>query len=171
MTAVAGSVFTAAQFNQHVRDNLLETAPAKATTAGGYFVATGTNAIVQRVRGNTYVDAFETTTSTSYVGLTTAVAVTVTTGTSAVVMWGSNMRNNTAAQYCYTSIAVSGATTTVAADATAINCDLSAIDEEVQVGNSAVFTLNAGSNTFTMKHRVQAGTGRFGRRSLIVLPF
>ena len=49
MTAVANAVFTAAQFNTHVRDNLLETAPAKATTTGGYFVATGTNTIVQRV--------------------------------------------------------------------------------------------------------------------------
>ena len=48
MTAVANTVFTAAQFNQHVRDNLNETAPAKATASGGYFVATGVNAIAQR---------------------------------------------------------------------------------------------------------------------------
>ena len=33
MTAVSGSVYTAAQFNTFVRDNLNETAPAKATTA------------------------------------------------------------------------------------------------------------------------------------------
>src|SRR5690606_12967068 len=38
MTAVSGSVFTAAQFNQFVRDNLNETAPARATTAGAHFV-------------------------------------------------------------------------------------------------------------------------------------
>jgi hypothetical protein len=48
MTAVANSTFTAAQFNQYVRDNLNETAPAKATSAGSYFVADGVNSIAER---------------------------------------------------------------------------------------------------------------------------
>src|SRR3546814_19340432 len=70
MTAVANTVFTAAQFNQHVRDNLNETAPAKATAAGGYFVATGVNAIAQRIAdGNTDTNT-GTTTSTTYTDLT-----------------------------------------------------------------------------------------------------
>lgn len=49
MTAVSGAAFTAAQFNTHVRDNLLETAPAKATTANGLFVATGLHSIEEQV--------------------------------------------------------------------------------------------------------------------------
>ncbi|GII42264.1 hypothetical protein [Planotetraspora phitsanulokensis] len=41
MTAVANSIFTTAAFNQYVRDNLLETAPAKATTGSRLIVTTG----------------------------------------------------------------------------------------------------------------------------------
>ena len=48
MTAVASSVFTAAQFNTFIRDNLNETSPAKATTAGAYFTVSGTNLRVGR---------------------------------------------------------------------------------------------------------------------------
>ena len=48
MTAVANSTFTAAQFNQYVRDNLNETAPALATAAGSYFAADGINSIAER---------------------------------------------------------------------------------------------------------------------------
>ena len=49
MTAVSGSVLTAAQFNTYVRDNLNETAPAKATAAGQIFVSTAANAIAARL--------------------------------------------------------------------------------------------------------------------------
>lgn len=44
-TWTTGEVVTASHMNTHVRDNLLETAPAKATTAGDLFVGTGANAL------------------------------------------------------------------------------------------------------------------------------
>lgn len=44
-TWVTGEIVTAAYLNSNVRDNLLETAPAKATAAGDIFVATASNAI------------------------------------------------------------------------------------------------------------------------------
>jgi hypothetical protein len=44
-TAVGNTLLTAAFWNTHVRDNLLETAPAKATAAGQLFQATAPNAI------------------------------------------------------------------------------------------------------------------------------
>lgn len=49
LTAVSGSILTAAQWNASVRDNLNETAPAKATTADRMFVTTGPNALQQNV--------------------------------------------------------------------------------------------------------------------------
>lgn len=44
-TYTTGELVTAAILNTHVRDNLLETAPAKVTTAGDIIVATGANGI------------------------------------------------------------------------------------------------------------------------------
>ena len=44
-TWVTGEVVTSANMNTHIRDELLETAPAKATTAGDMFYATGPNTL------------------------------------------------------------------------------------------------------------------------------
>ena len=86
MTAVSNTVFTAAQFNTHVRDNLNETAPAKATTAGTMFIASGANSIVERVPSTAAVTTSESTGGTGYGNLATpGPAVTVTTGTKAIV--------------------------------------------------------------------------------------
>lgn len=50
-TWVASETLTAALLNTHVRDNLLETAPAKVTTAGDICYATGANAITRLAIG------------------------------------------------------------------------------------------------------------------------
>ena len=46
-TWTTGEIVTAAHMNTHVRDNLLESAPAKATTAGDVFYATAANTIAR----------------------------------------------------------------------------------------------------------------------------
>ena len=46
-TWVTSEVISAALMNTHIRDNLLETAPGKATAAGDLFYATGANAIAR----------------------------------------------------------------------------------------------------------------------------
>ena len=46
-TWTTGEIVTAAQMNTNVRDDLLETAPAKATAAGDFFYGTGPNAIAR----------------------------------------------------------------------------------------------------------------------------
>ena len=46
-TWAAGEVVTAALLNTHVRDDLLETAPAKVTTKGDLVAATGANALAR----------------------------------------------------------------------------------------------------------------------------
>lgn len=173
MTAVSGSVYTAAQFNTFVRDNLNETAPAKATAAGGYFVTTSLNEIAERVGVRQTILTSETTTSTSYTDLSTVgPTVTVTTSNLALVMWGAQMSNDTADLSTRVSVGVTGASTIAESDVRALSFDPSSANGIFQ-GSHVVFydDLTPGSNTFTLKYRVAGGTGTYLRRRLIVLPY
>ncbi|HEX9832551.1 MAG TPA: hypothetical protein VGA66_05585 [Mycobacterium sp.] len=175
MTAVSGSVYTAAQFNTFVRDNLNETAPAKAVTAGSYFVTTSLNEITERVGSRTTDAASGTTTSTSYTDLTAAAVgpvVTATTGSLALVIWGAQMSNDTPDLSTRVSVGVTGASTIAESDVRALSFDPSSAGGLFQ-GSHAVFydDLTPGVNTFTLKYRVAGGTGTFLRRRLIVLPY
>lgn len=174
MTAVAGSVFTAAQFNTFIRDNLLETAPAKATTAGRHFAATGLNAIAERASSTDFTGTGETTSSTSYTDLATVgPAVTVTTGVQAWVFTSalvSNDTNSTSSSFAH---AISGATSSTAND----NHRGTYVRSDVTGTTGARFTtvslrtgLTPGSNTFTMQYKVSGGTGTFSARAIAVLP-
>lgn len=113
----------------------------------------------------------QTTTSTSYTDLaTTGPAVTVTTGTSALVSISAYLDNNSAGQNSYMSFGVTGATTSAAVEARG----LSFTGTGQGLTGSRVFLmtgLTAGSNTFTMKYKVQSGTGTFINRELIVIPY
>jgi hypothetical protein len=172
MTAVANTVFTAAQFNTHVRDNLNETAPAKVTAAGQIVVSNGVNSIVARTPTNARVDTSQTTTSGAYGDLATVgPAVTVTTGTSAIVFIQCQLDNNTLNANSSASYAVSGATTVAAGDGTRISREGCAATTPHRYGMASVVALTAGSNTFTMKYRCQAATtGTFSQREIIVIP-
>jgi hypothetical protein len=173
MTAVANDIFTAAQFNTYVRDNLLETATAKASTVGGYFVASGTNSLSQRVSSGAVVATSQTTASTSYTDLaTTGPAVTVTSGTSAMVWFGCRIGNDTVNIPSWASYAVSGATTIAASDEWAIKTGGMAAGSTARFGTAHYHAadLTAGSNVFTMKYKVQANTGTFVSREILVLP-
>lgn len=113
----------------------------------------------------------QTTTSTTYTDLgTTGPAVTLTTGTSAVVVITAEVDTTGAGVSPYMGFAVSGATTVAAADSMAIRVDSSAI-VNVCVSNVFLVTgLTGGSNTFTMKYRVGGGTGTYVNRRITVWP-
>lgn len=173
MTAVANSTFTAAQFNTHVRDNLNETAPAKATAAGSYFAATGPNAIAER-RANSVADLSSgTTTSVTYTDLTgSSVGPTVTAdiGPNVFVIVRCSMEN-TGAGSVRMAYEVSGANSLPAADNRGIGTFGVA---NVNIGCSDVSLLQSltpGSTTFTAKYRVSSGTGTFSARRILVMPF
>ena len=155
-----------------LRDDLNETAPAKATAAGQIFAATGANAIAARTPTVSTVAAGETTTSTSYTNLATAgPSITVTTGTGAIVWWRSIHANNTAAAECLCGVAVSGASSAAASDITATIATSASANQRYAFAQAAMFgNLTAGSNTFTMQYRVSAGTGTFTARQMVVLP-
>lgn len=174
MTAVDGNVFTAAQFNLNVRDNLNETAVAKATAAGGLIVTNGLNSVIQRNPTLAeYHASDETTTSTSYAALTTAgPSITITTGTKAHMFISARCRNNTASARNYVSVAVSGATTIAADDMWAIWTNNAGTSQHNRGTSQHLFTtLNAGSNTFTMMYKVSAGTGTFSNRVITIVPY
>lgn len=86
MTAVSRAIWTSAQWNAHVRANLLETMVGKAATTGGYFVSTGANAIAERAAVSATVATSQTRSSEAYGDLaTTGPSVTCTTGSEALV--------------------------------------------------------------------------------------
>jgi len=171
MTAIATAAFTAAQFNTYVRDNLVQTAPAKATTAGGIFVATGTNAIAERIPTAATVSTSQTTASTSYANLSTSgPTVTVTTGAQAIVMWSAFTQNSTSGASNAIAFEISGATTHSASDVDATRFQAASNSDFERSSGLAFVSLTPGSNTFQMKYRVSGGTGTFANRHLCVIP-
>ena len=184
----AGELVTAALLNTHVRDNLLVTGVAKVTTAGDLTYATAANVVARLAlgtRGQTLVsgasapewssgpsvsidDTGRTTASTSYVALTGAPSVTITTGTKAIMWITARMSNNGGSNRSWLSCAVSSATTIAASDAVSVEIDNTNAGEETRLGMAHIYTLTAGSNVFTLNARVAAGTGTFENQSLIV---
>lgn len=179
MTAVANSVFSAAQFNQYVRDNLNETAPALATTAGSHFAASGLNAIAERTSDSALDLDSGTTTSTSFTNLDAPAAagpaVTVTTGPAALVVVHATLTNSGTGS-SRMGYDVSGATSLAASDNRGVGffgvASASLVGSSVSLLSAGTATaLTPGSNTFTAKYRVSSGTGTFSARRIIVVPF
>lgn len=172
-TFTDGSILTAAQLNA-MRDNFNETAPAKATAAGGFIVTSGVNSVMQRDPVSDTVNTSQTTTSTSYVDLASAgpTAGPVTSGTRVIVWMTAQMNNATAAAETLASVAVSGATTTAADDNYCVEVQQAtgATFADVTACRAVRLTVTAGSNTFTMKYRVVSGTGTYKRRCVVVIP-
>jgi hypothetical protein len=172
-TAVANATLPAATWNATVRDNLNATAVALAATASQYFVATGVNALAARSVSGATVATNQTTTSTSYVNLTTTgPQVTITTGTIAFVLFTAAVSNTATNSATDVSVAVSGATSIAASDAWRTVLDGVSASQVNRVTGFHLFTgLNAGSNIFTMQYKVGSGTGSFADRELLVFPF
>lgn len=142
-TYVAGNVLTAAQLNGSF-DSFKFTSNTVATS--------------------------QTTTSTSFTDLTTVgPTVTVTTGTTALVVMTARLSIASVNQAALMGFAVSGATTIAAADASTIYVDSrGAADQTVQMSAIYQVTLTAGSNVFTAKYRSTTGTATFVNRTLMV---
>lgn len=120
----------------------------------------------------TQVTTAETTTSTTYTDLATSgPAVTVTTGTKALIILTAQLFNNTVDAYALMGFAVSGASTIAADDARAFGIR-SATANQALLGSRVIYyaSLAAGSNTFTAKYRASAGTADFRDRQIVVIP-
>jgi hypothetical protein len=177
-TAIDGTIFTAAQFNTFVRDNILETMPSKASVRGSLFTTDASNRIAERTASSAMIQTgdhsesagqAEGTTETQYVDLpTTGPVVSVITGTQAwVSLYCASL--NSAGNAAWMSYDVSGATTSAAADDRAVQLQNTGGQ---QIGVTILHNgLTPGLNTFTAKYRIStSGTGLFNQRRLAVQP-
>lgn len=174
MTAVAGSVFTAAAFNTHIRDNLAETAPAKAARPGAHFVTEATNQIAERLPVEAFIAASDSTTATTYGNLasSTGPVVTAATGIHAFVVVTADLVCDTNGQSARATFTVSGATTLEANDQRAIRHIREAVTNNGQFSGVYLVPLTPGTNTFTMVYRTSGpSTSTFANRRIGVLPF
>lgn len=180
MTAVVNEIFTSAQFNTHVRDNLLETAVAKATAEGQYFVSTGANTITPRIIDSELMrtSAGENTTSGTYTDLATVgPQVQMTCGTKVLVFMNSYAHNTSSGGIAMFSVEVEDdATSTVehAADDLWSGYTSGKSGTQGWRGGMVVdFDVTAGSKTFTMKYKsgTAGQTSRFFHSEMIVMSF
>lgn len=143
-------------------------------TTGQLVTTTWLNEVERRKPTGATVATSETGTMTAFTGTQPATAgptVTVTTGTSALVYIYASLSNSNAGGLALMGFAISGATTVAASDAFAIQAQLDSAGQTFRIGATFLVTgLTAGSNTFTAKYRVNAGTGTFADRRLIVIP-
>lgn len=172
LTAVDGS-FTAAQFNTHIRDNLMETFPGKATDAGQYFITNGTHSITTATTVTDYDADMDTGTSTSYADLSpSGPSVTAVCKGKALVYVSAKMSNSSSNTFTGVSFSVSGATSISASDTRGAYFNGLPAGEAIEIGAmSLVESLTAGTHTFTMKYKVGGGTGTFWHRRITVIPF
>lgn len=168
ITWTTNQTVTSTQMNAQIRDNMLETAPAKATTGGRIFVSTAANTIAERQILSAEVLTQETSTSTSYTDLATVgPSVTITTGVAALVFTSSRLENSSTSS-TWASYGVTGATTSAITDTRAAYMDAGTTSGG-RVGVTTLQALTAGSNIFKMQYRVSANTGTFQNRRIVVM--
>src|SRR5215217_6763618 len=148
---VDGTAITAAQLNAQLRDNLNETAPAKATTGSQLIVTTGANTIAERAVQQTYDAGAGTRTSTSFGALAGASAGpainNVVTGTLALVSLQCQANNTAGGASSRMSFNISGATTDAATDDRGPLAQNTA-GYDMRYGTMELQTLTAGTNSF-----------------------
>lgn len=174
MTATTGNVHTAAEFNVYWRDNLLASEASAATAPGRLLVSSAAHTLVERIPSVAYTGGFDSTTSTSYVGLTDPTEVNADTGQWAMLMIGGQLSSDGPATGSRMSVAISGATTLAAADGQSFYAESANLNDSFQGTYSTVYSpLTAGFQQFGLRYKCQLGgtTSTFGHRLLAVLPF
>lgn len=178
LTATLNMTLTAAQWNTHVRDNLLVTEAAKATTRGRYFTSYAANSIRERSWFMNADTTTKSTTSTSYGDLSggsSGPQLSSTVGTIAIVFWSVAMGNTTAGAETWCSVEAGGDVSVAASDDWAIMTDgisaATSTDNLIRMSGAHRFTGLGFANpsTFALKYRVSSGTGWFSHRAISVL--
>lgn len=171
-TWVTSETVTASMMNTHVRDNMLETAPAKVTGANQFLVGTSANTLVSRSYNAEFLNpGAQSTTSTSFTNLaTTGPAVTLTTGAVVLVWVAALCWNTVAGSHVFMGYEISGASSQAASDLSALVFRSGSASQSVQCSMISRPIITAGSNTFTAKYRVDADTGNWSNRLIAVFP-
>jgi hypothetical protein len=141
----------------------------KADSTAGTGLAWGSVSAYPESASN-FVATTESTTSASYTGLTTAQAVTLTTGTKVLVIVSSELRTTTSGTSPQMSYAISGATTSASSDAYAIRFINPGFTDPGDRQSAVSFrTVTAGSNTFTAQFKRDSSTASFLNREITVI--
>lgn len=159
---------TAAQL-MAIRDNINETAPAKAIVGSWplHFTSSATNTVAAREIKDQTVSDQESTTSTSYTDLSTnGPAVTLTTGAFALCFPASRVLN-TSGGVAYASFLITGAT--VGDSVTDGRGVANQGTDDLRAASVQLMATTPGSNIFTMKYRVSSATGTFQSRRFCVM--
>lgn len=168
-TWTTNQTVTAAQLNAQLRDNMLETAPAKASISGAYpqiYTVSGANQIAAREIKDNITTTSETTTSTSFTDLATwGAGFDFVTGAFALCFPVSRVFNS-AGGVSYASFEITGATTSPAVDGRGV---ANQGTDDIRAASVQLMACTPGSNYFLMKFRVSSGTGTFGSRRLCVM--
>lgn len=184
ITFIPDTVLTAAQMNVHLRDNLLETAPAKASVPGGIFVTAARNSINEQYPKYAFVEDTETTTSHEFTDLDTVgphVTTRVTFG--ALISLSAQLANSSTGGFSIVGFSVMSPPSTEeegvdeeviheATDERSLLFKVATADQD-RSGTYTTFigVPEPGDYTFILKYRVTAGTGTFLRRYLTLIPF
>jgi len=142
------------------------------TSAAIFIKGDGAAASSSPASDSATVATSQTTTSSTYTDLTTAgPAVTITTGTKALVIVSAGLSCSAIGVQGLMSYAVSGATTIAATDTNALQVKAYVASLLVARGSSVsrLNTLTAGSNTFTAKYRGNSGDATFINREICVI--
>jgi hypothetical protein len=122
---------------------------------------------------SSYISGNNSTNSGTFTGLSTAQAVTLTTGTKVMIIITAKCETNSGTgNIAYMGYAISGATSASASDAKAAAwANRVATTSNVYDTRTSVFfeTVTAGSNTFTAQVRTTAGSSYFQERQLLVI--
>lgn len=155
MVFVPGAVLTAAQMNTHLRDNLLELAPAKTSQAGSIVMGAGYNKVDERIPYLARVNTTQSTKKNEYVDLSTAgPSVKVKTGTKAMVFISASSGNTAAGVSSSMSYDITGSTFRAASDDRALICEgLAAAKDNRWCHIVLEEDLKPGVNTFTCKYK------------------
>jgi hypothetical protein len=150
----------------------LKDTDAVMTYSGSAWVAVGGAASF--TSNTNFVATAETTSSTTYTGLTTAQSFSLVTGTKALIIIGCmSENNNNVACTIFAGFAISGATTRAATDDTALSIRSSQSTVFGVAASQVIFAtgLTAGTNTFTMQFKMGVGgnPGRWFNRSITVI--
>lgn len=181
-TVVAGTTITASWGNANVRDQVVTPfASASARTSAVTVPVEGMVSFLNDVNSldvyngaqwvsvypsSLNVNTIETTTSTTYTDLSTSgPAVSLATGTSAIVTLSTGARHSST-DVAYMGVAVSGASTVAANDNQAAECV--GVSTDTVSLTFKLTGLTAGTNTFTCKYRTPSGTATYQNRNITV---
>jgi hypothetical protein len=173
-TWATNDVVTAALLNEQLRDNLLETMPAKARRPGSHFTTSIDNEITERYTVASRLATAEQLDNTDYTDLTTyGPTVTAETGAHAMVAYSCQMSNAGTGAQSTMSFEVTGATNIDAAQTDAIIQDaLGQADAPWMFsGFCHLKNLTPGFNTFTCKYKTGGvNTATYSERFIAVFP-